>query len=114
MADPLERIQAIWEAIEFYVAGTRGDVFFDPGEVKRIRRSVPKDVDPKLRTRALDLLAKINDPPLMAKLREAATRDGVPVAESEYELLGRLRKARMTPSTAAPPSSRRARMSVTP
>jgi hypothetical protein len=94
MTDPLERIQAIWEAIEFYVAGTRGEILFDSKEVKRIRRSVPKDVDPKLRTRALDLLAKINDPPLMAKLREAATRDGVPVAESEYELLGRLRKAR--------------------
>jgi hypothetical protein len=30
----------------------------------------------------------------MAKLREAATRDGAPVAESEYKLLGRLRKAR--------------------
>ena len=49
---------------------------------------------PKLRARALDLLTKINDPPLMAKLREAATRDGAPVAESEYGLLSRLRKAR--------------------
>lgn len=92
--DPLERIQAIWESIEFYVAGTRPEVLFAPEEVKRVRRSVPKDVDPKLRARALDLLAKINDPPLMAKLREAAIRDGAPIAESEYELLGRLRKAR--------------------
>jgi hypothetical protein len=92
--DPLERIQAIWEAIEFYVAGTRPEVIFDPEEVKRVRRAVPKDVDPKLRARALDLLAKINDPPLMAKLREAATRDGAPVVEGEFELLGRLRKAR--------------------
>jgi hypothetical protein len=93
-ADPLERIQAIWEAIEFYVARTRPEVLFDPKEVKRVRRSLPKDVDPKLRERALQLLEKINDPPLMAKLREAATRDGASVAESEYELLGRLRKAR--------------------
>jgi hypothetical protein len=92
--DPLERIQAIWEAIEFYVASSRPEVLFDSKEVRRVRRSVPKDVDPKLRARAIDLLAKINDPPLMAKLREAATRDGAPVAESEYELLGRLRNAR--------------------
>ena len=92
--DPLERIQAIWEAIEFYVARTRPKILFEPEEVKRVRRTVPKDVDPTLRARTLGLLAKINDPPLMAKLREAATRDGAPVAESEYKLLGRLRKAR--------------------
>ncbi len=93
-SDPLERIQAIWEAIEFYVAGIRPEVLFDPEEVKRVRRAVPKDIDLKLRARVLGLLAKINDPPLMAKLRESATRDGAPVAESEYKLLGRLRKAR--------------------
>lgn len=93
-SDPLDRIQAIWEAIEFYVAGTRPAVLFDPGEVKKIRKSIPKDIDPELRKRALDLLGKINDPPLMAKLREAVRRDGAPVDEGEFEVLGRLRKAR--------------------
>jgi hypothetical protein len=36
----------------------------------------------------------INEPPLLAKLAEAVRQDGVPLAEGELELLGRLRKAR--------------------
>ncbi len=92
--EPLERIQALWEAIEFHVAKLRPTVLFDKKEARRVRRSIPKDVDPGLRKRALELLEKINDPPVMAKLREAVRRDGVPLAQGEFELLGRLRDAR--------------------
>lgn len=92
--DTLERIQALWEAIEFYVSGVAAPQLFDPEEVKRVRRAVPKDIDRLLRERALDLLGKVTDPPLMARLSEALRRDGVPIAPGELSLLRDLRTAR--------------------
>jgi len=93
-SDPLTRIQALWEAIEFYVTGINPPRLFDKAEAKRIRRSLPGDLDPALRERALKLLEKINEPPLLARLDEAIRQDGVPIAPSELILLGRLRKTR--------------------
>lgn len=92
--DQLERVQALWEALEFYVSGVAPERRFEKAQVKRIRRAVPADIDPELRKRALQLLEKINDPPLMAKLRETVRRDGVPLAEGELSLLRDLRDAR--------------------
>lgn len=94
LEDVLQRIQALWESIEFYVAGVKVDKKFDPSEAKRVRKSLPADLDPELRERALNLLAMINDPPLMAKLREATRKDGVPMTEAEFELLKRVRDVR--------------------
>jgi hypothetical protein len=93
-SDPLQRVQALWEAIEFYVSGVAPPTLFDSAQAKRVRKAIPGDVDPALRQRALDLLAKINEAPLMARLNEAVRRDGVPVAESELVLLRSLRDAR--------------------
>jgi hypothetical protein len=92
--DPLVRVQALFQAVEFYVAGVTTSARFDKTEARRIRRSIPKDIDPELRERALSLFAKLNEPPLMAKLRAAARRDGVPLTEAEIELLSRIRGAR--------------------
>lgn len=93
-SDPLQQVQALWEAIEFYVSGVAPPTLFDRAQAKRVRKAIPGDVDPALRQRALDLLAKINEAPLMARLNEAVRRDGVPVAESELVLLRSLRDAR--------------------
>jgi hypothetical protein len=92
--DTLQRIQALWEAIEFYVARIGVGRRFSRAEAKRVRKRVPKDIDPALRQRVMDLLGKINDPPLMAKLREAARRDGVPITDAEMDLLQRVRTVR--------------------
>jgi hypothetical protein len=92
--DQLERVQALWEALEFYVSGVAPEKRFEKAEVKRIRRAMPADIDPELRKRALHLLEKINDPPLMARLRETVRRDGVPLADGELSLLRELRDAR--------------------
>jgi hypothetical protein len=90
----LPRVGALWEAIEFYVAGVRPEPRFSAAEAKRIRKSIPKDVDLELRDRAMNLLAKLNDPPLMVKIREAAERDGVPLTDAEIELLKQVRIVR--------------------
>lgn len=92
--DTLQRIGALWEAIEFYVAGVRTLRRFSDREARRVRKRVPKDIDPELRERVMNLLAKINDPPLMAKLRHAARLDGVPLTEGEMDLLWRIRDVR--------------------
>lgn len=106
--DPLVRVQALFQAIEFYVAGVNTPSLFDKSEARRVRRSVPKDVAPELRQRALNLLAKLTDPPLMAKLREAIRRDGVPLTDAEFDLLSRIRVARngtVHGRSAQPPSN---------
>jgi hypothetical protein len=92
--DALQRIGALWEAIEFYAAGVRAERRFSSADAKRVRKAVPKDLDPELHGRVMALLAKINDPPLMVKLRDAAERDGAPLTESETELLKRVRVVR--------------------
>lgn len=92
--DALQRVQALFEAIEFYVAGVRVPHRFKDAEAKHIRKSIPGDVDPGLRERALQLLQSLNNPPLMAKVRETARRDGVPLTEGEMKLLSRVRGAR--------------------
>lgn len=92
--DPLARVQALFQAVEFYVAGIEVPPIFGRAEARRIRRSIPKDVDPQLRDRALDLLGKLNDPSLMLKLQTAVRRDGVPLADHEMDLLSRVRTAR--------------------
>lgn len=92
--DPLERIQALFEAIEFYVSGVQVPKRFDRAEARSVRKSIPKGIDPELRERALKLLEKIDDPPLFTKLIETAKRDGVPLATGERDLLHKLRNAR--------------------
>lgn len=92
--DPLRRVQALFQAIEFYVAGVTVPLRFSNAEVRRVRKAVPKDIDAELRERAMQLLAKLNEPPLMAKLRETARGDGVPMTEGELDLLWRVRGAR--------------------
>lgn len=94
LENAVERVQALWEAIEFYVADVRPARRFSDAEARRVRKKVPSDIDPELRQRVMDLLAKINDAPLMAKLREAAHRNGVPLTETEMELLARIRRVR--------------------
>jgi hypothetical protein len=76
------------------VSGVEIEPKFPAADARRARRSLPKDLDPELRERAMTLLAKINDPPPMAKLREATRRDGVPLTEADYDLLARVRKVR--------------------
>ncbi len=44
--------------------------------------------------RVSDILGRINEPPLMARLRTALEEDGVPYNDDELALLQRLRRAR--------------------
>lgn len=93
-SDPIQAVTAVWDAIEFYVAGRPGPRLFDDATLKRLRKSVPKDLPTKLRGRAIDAINRLNQMPLLARLRAAAEEDGVPTTDDEWETLSRLRRSR--------------------
>lgn len=94
VSDPIQKSQALFDALEFYVSDVQGAGKFDKAQAKRVRRSVPRDIDPQLRQRAVMLLESLNAAPMMARLREAARRDGARLTEAEIDLLHRVRRTR--------------------
>jgi hypothetical protein len=92
--DPVQALTALWEAIEFHTAGISPPALFSDSHLKTLRKSVPKDLPPRLRGRAIDAINRLNEPPLLARLREAVEQDGVPSADEEWALLQRMRRAR--------------------
>lgn len=92
--DTLRRVQSLWEAVEFYVQGTKLPRFFLKSEVRRARKALPEDLDPALAKRLEQLFANVNEPSLMAKLQHTVRADGVPITSGELELLKDLRDRR--------------------
>ena len=94
-ADPLGRITALWDAIEFYVAGAKAPTLFNDAELAAARHAVADlNLSDVQRARLLDAVAKLNSAPLMARLRAALDSDRVPITEAELAFLQRLRKIR--------------------
>lgn len=88
-------MEALWEAIEFYAAGTRVEKPFKPSELKRLRKSLPEWLSADQRQRFEGLIKNLNTPPLGVRLTRRLDEDGVPLSEHERELLfGTLRDAR--------------------
>lgn len=92
--DPIHAVTAIWDAVEFYVAGVAGPRMFDDRTLKNLRKTVPKDLPAPLRGRALDAINRLNQMPLLTRLRVAAEEDGVPTNDDDWALLKRLRRSR--------------------
>jgi hypothetical protein len=97
--DPLARVTALWEAIEFYTAGSRARRLFRPEELtwveKTVANSLPQDaLTSEQQARVRHVLRELNSPPLLTRLRAALDRDGVPVSGGDIALLQRLRRLR--------------------
>lgn len=95
--DGLAQVQAMWEAIEFYVSGTEAEKIFQKSEMKAIREVVIDafpDLSEKQGDRFMDLMGRLNDAPLLARLRKQLDIDRVPIDEGEVEILVKLRKLR--------------------
>lgn len=96
--EPLARVHALWEAIEFYAQGTSVEPMFTKAELKELRRLLEEGTQELLsgrqRKRVLDQLSGLNDPPLLKRLRAVLDIDAVPYADGEIELVSRLRKLR--------------------
>jgi hypothetical protein len=92
--DPFAQVQALWQAIESYVAGTKCQPVFDPEELEVIRDALPANLT-ELQSDTLGrAIAGLNDPPLRVKLDQRIRQEGVPFTEDELDLLKRLRDAR--------------------
>jgi hypothetical protein len=95
--DPLARVQALWEAIEFYVAGARVPPLFTRKQLSELRSAIgaiPVDLNDEQRQRVLHKIGELNDPPLMMRLRRVLEAEGTPVTDAEIALLRRLRDLR--------------------
>jgi hypothetical protein len=92
--DPLARVEALWEAIEFYVAGARVPRMFTPEQLSALRSALPADLSDEQRQRVLDKIGELNHPPLMVRLRSVLDGEGTPTTEAEIALLRRLRELR--------------------
>jgi hypothetical protein len=92
--DPIQAVTALWDAIEFYVAGTAAPELFSAAHLKALRKAVPKDLPAPLRARAIEAINRLNQPALLTRLRAAVEADGVPTADDEWDLLRDLRRSR--------------------
>lgn len=92
--DPLSAVVALWEAIEFYASGVKTTKIFQTAEIESIRKAAASGLDLEKAQRVTEILGRINEPPLMARLKVALNEDGVPYADHELRLLQRVRKAR--------------------
>jgi hypothetical protein len=90
-------VQALWEAIEFYVAGARVPPLFTRKQLSELRSAIgaiPVDLNDEQRQRVLHKIGELNDPPLMMRLRRVLEAEGTPVTDAEIALLRRLRDLR--------------------
>lgn len=92
--EPLARVQALWEAIEFLVAGFRAPKLFKRQDLEAIKAAIPAGIPQQLRERADRLISELNQPPLMARLRALIEHEALPCSEAEIDLLLRLRRIR--------------------
>lgn len=94
--DPLAAVVALWEAVEFYAAGAKASEakMFSKSERKAIRDTATRGLQGDKLERVKEVLAMLNEPSLMVRLRAALKEDQVPYTEEEFLLLRRVREAR--------------------
>jgi hypothetical protein len=92
--DPLVRVQALWEAIEFYVAGARVPPLFTREQLSALRNAIPAGLSNEQRQRVLDKIGELNDPSLMKRLHAVLDTENAPITDAEIALLRRLRDLR--------------------
>lgn len=92
--DPIQRSQALWESLEFYLASRPSEQLFSSSErsdlLKCLRAAVPKDQH----QRVADLLNWVDQPSPKMALKMAIEEEGIPITGSEFELLAKIRTAR--------------------
>jgi hypothetical protein len=90
-----ERNQALWNAIEFYVAKSDLPRLISKSRLRELKRAVKavavSDAEYK---RAAGLLGGFNNPPLLEKLAHCAKEDGAPLSDEEFTVLKGLRDSR--------------------
>lgn len=93
--DPLIQIQALWQAIESYAAGTKSaDKIFTKPQLRRLKEAIPEEFDQIQRGAVERMIGRLNQEPLRLRLKRRLKSDAVPITERELEVLDDLREAR--------------------
>jgi hypothetical protein len=85
---------ALWEAVEFIVAGRTAPQMFSVVELDALRARAVEGLNARQSARLLMVLEQLNGASLFSRLRQAAADDGVPVTEDEWACLSRVRRVR--------------------
>jgi hypothetical protein len=94
-SDSVQRVGALWEAIEFYVGKRNPPKLFDRDEVGAIIERAASGLTEDRAARVDEVLRQfLNQPPLIPRLEYVLAEEGVPVTDDDRALLGRLRGAR--------------------
>ena len=93
--DPIQRVAAFWEAIEFYVGNRGTRKLFDDKETSAIIDRATSGLPDSKAIRVQRLLEDLlNNESLMTRLRRVLDEDSVPLTDDELALLRRLRRQR--------------------
>jgi hypothetical protein len=93
-SDPLARVHALFEAIEFYTSGITVPKLFSKSERKALVSSLPASFSAEQQDRVEHLVSNLNKPPLRIQLMQALDDEAVPMTSGEVDLLWRLRELR--------------------
>ncbi len=105
--DSMTRVNALWEALEFLGASVKTEPMFSKSERRQIRLA-GTGMSVLKRERVEAMVAQINQPPLLAKLRVFMDLNGVPISAGEFALLKSMRTLRndaVHGRSISPPSS---------
>jgi hypothetical protein len=93
--DPLVQVQALWQAIESYAAGTKTkSKLFSKSDLKKLRQALPNDLTASQDAALQRMLGRLNEEPLRVRLRRRLKSDAVPVTDAELKILDNLREMR--------------------
>jgi hypothetical protein len=92
--DPLSAVVALWESVEFYASGASARKIFEKLALKTVRENATAGLEGEQLKRVQDVLARLNEPPLMVRLKAALEEDRVPHKEEELSVLQKVRRAR--------------------
>jgi hypothetical protein len=93
--DPEAQVQALWDSLESYAAGTTGPKLFSPSDLDRLRAAIPDGLTAAQLDKFSSAIGDLNRPPLGVRLDWRMREDGIPLGEGERDLLfRRLRRAR--------------------
>jgi hypothetical protein len=93
--DTALRIHALWEAFEFYVARRSSpDLFTKADRETIVEAARPSLTEPQVSRLREVVSGPLNDLPLMRKLLDTFTAEGISLRQADKDVLSRLRKAR--------------------
>jgi hypothetical protein len=93
-SDPLAAVVALWECVEFYVSGVSVDELFTRPERRAVLKKATEGLQGQQLQRVREVVGRLNEAPLLVRLRAALEQDGVPCTEEELALLREIRQLR--------------------